>query len=101
MGKAIVSTSVGAEGLTISPDQDILIANDPQGFAKQIVRALESPELRKSLGRAGRCLVESRYGWNMIVNALKRSMNISCVTLADLYPRHVKAWGWRFSYGFD
>ena len=54
MGKAIVSTSVGAEGLTIKPGRDILIANDPRGFARQIVRALESPELRKSLGRAGR-----------------------------------------------
>jgi sugar transferase (PEP-CTERM/EpsH1 system associated) len=71
MGKAIVSTSVGAEGLTIKPEQDILIANDPRGFARQIVRALESPELRKSLGRAGRSVVESRYGWNMIGKCLE------------------------------
>jgi sugar transferase (PEP-CTERM/EpsH1 system associated) len=71
MGKAIVSTSVGAEGLAVTPEQDLLIADDPRDFAKQIVRVLGDVGLRERLGKAGRLLVETQYGWNTIGQRLE------------------------------
>jgi glycosyltransferase involved in cell wall biosynthesis len=63
MGKAIVSTPVGAEGLPVTPGEDLLIENGPEHFAAAVVRLLGQASLRRQLGEAGRRLVESRYGW--------------------------------------
>jgi sugar transferase (PEP-CTERM/EpsH1 system associated) len=71
MGIPIVSTSVGAEGLEVTPGKDILIADDAHGFAQHVVQILEDMELRDNLGRAGRQLVEDHYGWNMIAQRLE------------------------------
>jgi len=66
MGKAVVSTSVGAEGLAVTPGKDILIADQPEEFAQAMARLAESPELRRELGRNGRELVEQKYGWDAL-----------------------------------
>ncbi len=66
LGTPVVSTSKGAEGLAVTPEQDILIADTPAGFAAQTVRLLRSPELRARLARNGRRLVEVRYDWQRI-----------------------------------
>jgi glycosyltransferase involved in cell wall biosynthesis len=64
MGKAVVSTRVGAEGLPVTHDKDILLADDPRGFADAVVRLLREPELRVRIGEAGRRLVSERYTWD-------------------------------------
>jgi sugar transferase (PEP-CTERM/EpsH1 system associated) len=66
MGKAIVSTSVGCEGLAVTPGHDILVADDPREFAHQVLRLLGEPELAARLGRNGRALIEQRYDWRAI-----------------------------------
>jgi glycosyltransferase involved in cell wall biosynthesis len=66
MEKAIVSTSIGCEGLEISPDQNILIADNPEQFAEKTLRLLHGPDERKRLGQAARQLVETRYSWEHI-----------------------------------
>lgn len=66
MGKAIVSTSLGAEGLAVTHEENILLANTPESFARQVIRIMESPELRHTLERNGRALVERLYDWNAI-----------------------------------
>jgi sugar transferase (PEP-CTERM/EpsH1 system associated) len=63
MGKAIVSTRLGAEGLQVRPDEHLLIADTPQEFADAIVRLLKNREMRRKLGQAGRRLVCNRYRW--------------------------------------
>ena len=63
MGKAVVSTSVGAEGLAVTHGHNIAIADEPDAFARQVVELLRDPAKRDALGHAGRQLVESRYSW--------------------------------------
>ncbi len=63
MGKAVVSTRIGAEGLPVRHDEHVLLADDPHDFARCVVDLLNNPELRRRLGQTGRQLVESRYSW--------------------------------------
>jgi len=70
MGKAIVSTSVGAAGLDVVPERDLLIADTPEAFAHQVSRLLDDPALARRLGRAARQLVAARYGWTASVDRL-------------------------------
>jgi glycosyltransferase involved in cell wall biosynthesis len=66
MGKAIVSTHIGAEGLDVHPDEDILVANEPADFAAQVIRLMEDSNLRHRLGANGRKLVERDYNWDRL-----------------------------------
>jgi glycosyltransferase involved in cell wall biosynthesis len=63
MGKPTVSTPQGAEGLEVTHDKELLLADTPAAFADQLVRVLEDAALAKRLGLAARQLVEQRYGW--------------------------------------
>jgi glycosyltransferase involved in cell wall biosynthesis len=65
-GRAVVSTSLGCEGLAVTSGQDILVADEPAAFADAVVRCLRDPALRARLGAAGRALVEQRYRWEAI-----------------------------------
>jgi sugar transferase (PEP-CTERM/EpsH1 system associated) len=63
MGKAVVSTTMGAEGLPVRHGENIVLADDPADFARQVVHLLRDPQRRAQLGRAARQLVEENYGW--------------------------------------
>jgi glycosyltransferase involved in cell wall biosynthesis len=63
MAKPVVSTTVGAEGLALTPDREFVAADQPDEFAGAVVALLRDPARRKELGRAGRRLVEQRYSW--------------------------------------
>jgi glycosyltransferase involved in cell wall biosynthesis len=63
MGKAIVSTTLGAEGIEAVPERDILIADEPSRFAASVVRLLDDPALAARLGRSARQLAVDRYSW--------------------------------------
>ena len=66
MGKAVVSTRVGAEGLPIVPGEHYLQADSPADFTQAVVTLLKDPDRRRALGRAGRRLVEERYSWTQV-----------------------------------
>lgn len=66
MGKAIVSTSVGCEGLKAVDGENILIRDDPKDFATAIRDVLENEELRVRLERGARETAESVYSWRAI-----------------------------------
>ena len=66
MGKAVVSTTVGAEGLPVVPGEHIIQADDPDDFAGAVVSLLKDPARRRALGLAGRRLVETRYSWPQV-----------------------------------
>jgi glycosyltransferase involved in cell wall biosynthesis len=70
MGKAVVSTSLGAEGIDVVPGRDLLIADDADGFAAQCARLLDDPGLSDRLGAAARRVVETGYGWGASVRRL-------------------------------
>ena len=66
MGKAVVSTSIGCEGLAVTHGQDIIIADEPAAFAAEVVRVLRDASLRQSLACGGRACVEERYHWSKV-----------------------------------
>jgi polysaccharide biosynthesis protein PslH len=63
MGKPIVSTAVGCEGVAVRDGEHLMIAGDAPAFASRIFEVFENPALRDALGQAGRRLVETRYAW--------------------------------------
>jgi glycosyltransferase involved in cell wall biosynthesis len=63
MGKAVVSTGVGAEGLPLTPGEHFVEADAPYDLARAAVSLLRDPARRRALGNAGRRLVEERYAW--------------------------------------
>lgn len=60
-GTPVVSTHIGAEGLEVTHERDILLADTAQDFAAQIDRLTADPDLWQRLSVAGRSLVEGRY----------------------------------------
>ena len=65
MGKAIVSTSVGCEGLAVTHGKDILIADAPGDFADRTVELLTNKDIRTKLQYNARCLSEN-YDWGIM-----------------------------------
>ncbi len=74
MQKAVVSTSLGCEGLVIETGKQLCIANQPEQFAQSVIDLLQSKEMRTSLGQAGRTLVETAYSWEQCGNAAIRAL---------------------------
>ena len=74
MGKAVVSTSMGAEGLPVRHGENIILADDPADFARQVVDLLRDPPRRQRLGHAARQLVEESYGWPAVAAYFERIM---------------------------
>ena len=66
MKKAVVSTSVGAEGLNITHGKDILLADTPESFAECVIECIDDPVKRNSLGASGYSLVRDRYDWERL-----------------------------------
>jgi glycosyltransferase involved in cell wall biosynthesis len=72
LGRPVVSTPIGAEGLEVVDGQTILLAETAGQFADQLVALVNSPELRDRLARHGRALVEARYDWRQCLAGLDR-----------------------------
>jgi polysaccharide biosynthesis protein PslH len=70
MGRPVVSTNQGAEGLEVTDGVNILLADTPDEFAKHIFALIANPQLGKRLGTAGRNLVETKYEWSVCLNNL-------------------------------
>jgi glycosyltransferase involved in cell wall biosynthesis len=74
MGKAVVSTAVGAEGLPVRAGTHLLIADDPSAFAGAVAGLLGDAAARRRLGRAARALVVERYDWSAAAGELEASL---------------------------
>jgi glycosyltransferase involved in cell wall biosynthesis len=73
LGKAVVSTSIGCEGLAAVDGENILIRDDPGAFAAATVTVLRDGELRRRLGEGGRATAEHRYSWDAIAPQMIRA----------------------------
>ncbi|OIP61874.1 MAG: hypothetical protein CO150_08945 [Nitrospirae bacterium CG_4_9_14_3_um_filter_53_35] len=74
-GLAVVSTSVGAEGLGLTSGEEILIADTPQVFAEKVIRVIRDGELRAALEERARKAVEARFSWEMIGHQFEQIMD--------------------------
>ena len=71
MGKAVVSTSVGAEGLNLTAGDEIMIADEPAKFADGVFQLMEDKSMRRELGENGRRRVKTEYDWRRIGEKLQ------------------------------
>jgi sugar transferase (PEP-CTERM/EpsH1 system associated) len=78
MGKAIVSTTIGAEGLPLTPGRDLLVGDDPQTFADAVVRLLRDDNARWVMGERARALVVERYDWRAAARVLEETLLHCC-----------------------
>jgi glycosyltransferase involved in cell wall biosynthesis len=74
MGKPVVSTTVGAEGLPVENGRDLFLEDDPERFAAVVVQLLRSPRLSRQLGEAARRLVETSYSWAAVAGELAETL---------------------------
>jgi len=64
--KPVVATTTAAEGIDVTPDENILIADDPEEFAKKILYLFRNEEMRRRIGEKARELMERKYSWDVI-----------------------------------
>lgn len=74
MGKAIVSTTIGAEGLPVDSGLHLLVADDAPAFARAVVHLLQNQTERARLGDAARHLVMERYDWGAVTGHLEAAL---------------------------
>ncbi|MBX5455399.1 MAG: glycosyltransferase [Thermogemmatispora sp.] len=63
MKKAVVSTTLGAEGLAVASGRHLLLADTPGDFVRAVILLLEDARRRQALAESGRRLVEQVYSW--------------------------------------
>ena len=69
-GVPVVSTTLGAEGLDVRNEKNILIANTNQELSDAIIALTDDGERRRKLSAGGRALVSARYDWSKLGEAL-------------------------------
>jgi len=72
MRKAIVSTTLGAEGIDAVAERDIIIADQPEAFATSVIRLLDEPDLASRIGHSARELAVAHYSWSGATESLER-----------------------------
>lgn len=72
MGKPLVSTSLGCEGIAVRDNEQLLIRDGAQAFASGILTLFENPSLAAALGSAGRDVIEQEYAWELAGERLER-----------------------------
>ncbi|HEU0026300.1 MAG TPA: glycosyltransferase [Ktedonobacterales bacterium] len=82
MGKAVVTTSLGCEGLDVTSGEHLLVADEPGAFAEAVVSLLHDEARRSRLGAAGRALVEREYSWTRSGRALVQAVE-RCATAQE------------------
>ncbi|MBI4541920.1 MAG: glycosyltransferase [Gemmatimonadetes bacterium] len=70
-GRPVVTTTVGAEGISVADGVHCLVRDDPRSFAEAVVRLLRDRELATRLAGRGRALVEERYTWEQAAEAFR------------------------------
>ena len=75
--RAVVATTVGAEGLDVVDGTHLLIADDPSSFAKATIQLLGDAALRQRLAAGGRRLAEDRYDWQVLGARLAESLRFA------------------------
>jgi glycosyltransferase involved in cell wall biosynthesis len=68
----VVSTTLGAEGIRVVNERDLLIADSPEDFAEATLRLLNDPDLAVRLGGSGRKLIQEQYDYRTVCAVLEK-----------------------------
>ena len=72
LGIPVVSTSLGIKGLDLEIGKDILVSDDSNGFAENVVRVLTDRHLRAKLARSATDKVRTRFSWTKVASRLEQ-----------------------------
>jgi len=65
-GTPVVANPLAVSAFQVVPGRDVLVADEPQVFADQVLKVLINPDLGRAIGTAGRNYVEKYHDWNLI-----------------------------------
>jgi glycosyltransferase involved in cell wall biosynthesis len=74
MAKAVVSTTVGAEGLPVTNGENAILADEPRHFARAVVELLRDETRRQQIEAAARALVVEHYDWSAVAGELEDAL---------------------------
>jgi glycosyltransferase involved in cell wall biosynthesis len=74
-GLPSVASSIAIEGMGLAHEKQVLVANDPQDFAAEIIRLYSDRDLWQRIQKEGYSFVEEHYSWNAGVNTCKRILD--------------------------
>jgi sugar transferase (PEP-CTERM/EpsH1 system associated) len=89
MGKAVVSTTIGAEGLPVTSGRDVVIADDPAQFAQAVVGLIRDGAARRRIETEARRLVVERYDWSAVAEDFENALTRVCGGGQQPRPQHV------------
>jgi glycosyltransferase involved in cell wall biosynthesis len=69
MEKAVVSTTIGAEGLPVKDGVELLLADTPEEFAQAVVRLLDQQGFANELGQSAAARVRREFGWDKVAES--------------------------------
>ena len=72
LGRPVVSTPLGCEGLDVQDGVDLCIAESAKAFARKVIELLDDRARCRELSRAARSRVESTYDWNLLAEQLQQ-----------------------------
>lgn len=75
MKKAIVTTSIGSEGIDVINRDHVLMADDPVDFAESVVQLFKDRALARRMGVRGREFVSGAYDWKVVMNRMDNAYN--------------------------
>jgi hypothetical protein len=92
MEKAVVSTTVGAEGLPLQNGVELLLADEPASFADAVVRVLTDHACADELGQRAATVVRENFGWRQVTEqfmSICSSMRtVQSSSFSLLSPKH-------------
>jgi glycosyltransferase involved in cell wall biosynthesis len=75
MGKAMVSTRIGVEGLPVRDGDHLILADEPEEFAAAVTKLLEDGEQRSRIERNARRFVETHSSWREVAHVFAEICN--------------------------
>lgn len=84
LGRPVVSTSIGAEGLDLVDGRDILIADDEKSFAAACLRLIADPDLRRNMIASGR----EQFSGSYEARRVQKNMNAALQKLGQPHSPH-------------
>jgi glycosyltransferase involved in cell wall biosynthesis len=83
MERAVVSTTIGAEGLDVADGRHILLADDAATFASAVISLLQSPERATEIGQASASHVRAHFGWAAVADQFAESCLAAAASVPD------------------
>lgn len=74
-GKAIVSTTIGAMGISLKANENIMISDTPEDFADAMIRLHKDENLRFAMGKSARSLAQQKFDVNALGNQISGFYN--------------------------